>query len=707
MFGQKKDNDAPPPLLENEGRLIASLNKEAYFWLGQRYEWYNKIRNAKKGGFLSFSDASLESQMEATRSALNLVMKTLNTGLGLAFNSVVDGVTNSGTAPEGWPEKVAGDRSDPRPLTNEQDAIILAWMPLKFFNLSKSIRDKGKGLDFYTDGLIKKLYFKVIGFYADPRNWDTERLGYMLSGLEPDAGLQEVQGRLGTLKGDADILAASLIPFKFGKSSRRKEAGQKNTIEDTFNISDEELVHDLYFQALLLAGMENFLFRYYLTLLGATENPRAMNQITIIFQPILAKVVELHIRFQSSFATERDKVRLRKEYMEFFKKREALPPVETVEVKGKQTRRFHYNNRLLERGSFSRAPKFSERQAQIWAGWLKPMLTKAPDKPSTYARIFQLLGTLVFDTQCSMEGKVIAAGDLRAFADEQEKLGKIQLNNKKKAIDTEKRDKAKRMGKFKALEQMSMVETIKTELEQFEAKAAAELEQFEAAVAKRREVMITRVGQLEVAARKDREENQGKNAAAVYHLVSLLDEEKRFRGGLVSNLVHHIQEDKDDLMNTMYKNLFGVVTDFFPTEKMMLRMAISQKITLEEGDLSVSEEEMESYRQQILTRKQDVNIENPGILDQKLSQGPVPVKVDDLLNMGLTASSLRLLFQLPFNAPNKPAAKISGEAVKKLLMINQLAHPLPDKDIILPNVEESAPAMKKVNFNRLQKLVSP
>lgn len=707
MFSQKNNGDAPPPLMEREGRLIAHMNKEAHFWLGKRYEWYNKIRTAKKGGFLSFADNSLEAQMEATRSALNLVMKTLNTGLGLAFNSVVDSVNNSGNAPEGWPEKVAGDRTDPTPLTNDQDAIILAWMPLKFFNLSKAIRDKGKGLDFYTDGLIKKLYFKVIGLYADPRNWDASRLAYMLEGLEPDAGLQEVQSRLGALKSDAEILAASLIPFKFGKASRRKEAGQKNAIEDTFNISDEELVLDLYFQALLLSGLENFLFRYYLTLLSATENTRAMHQISIIFQPILAKVVEIHVRFQSSFATERDKVRLRKDYLEFFKTREALPPMETVESKGRQTKRINYNHRLMEGGAFSRAPKFSQRQAQIWAGWLKPMISKAPDKPATYARVLELLNTLVFDTQCSMEGKVKAAGDMRDFADEQEKLGKLQYNNKKKAIDTEKRNKTKRMGKFKSLEQMNMVETIKQELEQFESKATAELEQFDSIIAKRREAMIGRVEQLEVAARKDREENQGKNANAIYSLIMRLDEEKLFRGGLISYLVLQVQEDKDDLMNTMYKNLFGVVTDLFPTEKMILRMAISQKITLEPGDLEVSEEELESYRQQILTRKQEVNIENPGILDQKLAQGPVPLKVDELLSMGLTAASLRLLFNIPFNAPNKPSAKIPGEAVKKLLMINQLAHPLPDKDIILPNVEETAPAMKRINFNRLQKLKAP
>lgn len=81
-------------------------------------------------------------------------------------------------------------------------------------------------------------------------------------------------------------------------------------------------------------------------------------------------------------------------------------------------------------------------------------------------------------------------------------------------------------------------------------------------------------------------------------------------------------------------------------------------------------------------------------------------KIDDLLSMGLNHASLLLLFSLPFSGPNKPAAKLPGEAVKKLLMLNQLSNPVAENDITLPNVEASAPAMKRVNFNRLQKLMA-
>ena len=705
MLGKAKTTEEAPVFMMREGQTVLHLNREAMQWLGQRYEWYNKIRTAKKGGLKIFKEASLEEQMEATRSALVLVSNTLNTSLMMAYNAVIDAVKNLKNEPEDWPGKVEGDRASAPLLTPEQDATVIAWSPVKFLNLAKQVRDKGKGLDFYVDGLVKKTYFKVIGYYSDPRNWDPERMGYFLTGLEPDAGLQEVQGRLGSLKSEMDLFVLSLFPFKFGKVSRRKEAGQKNAIDDTFDISDDELKRDLYFQTYLWTGLDRFFFRYYATLLSATENPRALRQISNIFHPVLAKISEINHRFQSSFATEREKLRIRKDFIEFQKQRESLPPVETIEVKGRQVRRINYTMRLLEGSSYSRAMQFNDRQKAVWVQWLETRVLGEMNAPLGYGVLLEILNTMIWDTMCSMEGKVKAAGDMRAFSDEQEKLGKLQLAQHKKRLEEEKRKKARAIGKFKAQEQMNMVETITKEMEELVRTGTARNEQMEEGIKKRREAMIARVDQLETAARKDREENLGKNAAALFNLIPPLDENRSFRGGLVAYLMNHLQEDKEETAHLLYRNLFSVIDDLFPTEKMMLRSAIAQKMTLEENDLQVSAEDMQAYQQQIVTRKAELNTEVPGLLEQRLSQGPVPVKVEELLNLNLTGASLRLLLSLNFSGTNMPSGKIPGEAVKKLLMLNQLTNPLPEHDIILPNVEASAQALKRVNFNRLQKLM--
>ena len=706
MFNKQKAQEGPPPLLAAEGAKVAALNKEGYAWLGERYAWYNKIRTAKKGGLKLLADPSLEEQMEATRSALNLVTRTLNTGLMNAFNATIDSVKNAGAAPEEqWPAKIEGDRSDPPPLSNEQDALVLAWMPLKFANLAKPVRDKGKGLDFYSDGLIKKLYFKVVGFYCDPRNWNKERLGYFLLNMNPEANLQEIQGKLGVLKSEVDQLVNSLAMFRFGRNPRRKDAGQKNTMEETFEISDKELVNDLYLQSLLVHGLEMFIFRYYLTLMECANNSRALRQISLIFHPLLKKMEEIKQRFQGSFLMEREKIRLRKPYMEFFKQREALPPVQTLEENGRQIRRINHTHRLLEMVALPRTSKYGERQEHNWKDYLNRAMLSRTEGDTGVIMLIELLNTMVLDTVAAMEGKVAVAISLRQFADEQEKLGKAQLEKKKKNLAELKRKKAREKSKFKIQKQDEMVKTIEKEAEEMEAAGNREIEQMEEAIAKRREGQIARVEQLEMAAKTDREKNTGLNAARLYHTLSEADTGRVIRTVLVQRLVQFINENNDDVYFTLYRNLFMVMHDLFPTEKMLLRSAVHQKFTLEEHEMKVSDEELQAYQGQIESRKAELEAELPGVLSQSLSQGPVRVKAENLLELGLTGDSLRLLFSLPFNAPNKPASKLPPDAMKKLLMLNQLKHPLPAEDIVLPNVDAALPPLKRVNFNRLQKLM--
>jgi hypothetical protein len=48
--------------------------------------------------------------------------------------------------------------------------------------------------------------------------------------------------------------------------------------------------------------------------------------------------------------------------------------------------------------------------------------------------------------------------------------------------------------------------------------------------------------------------------------------------------------------------------------------------------------------------------------------------------------------------------KLPPPTVRKLLALNQLMHPIPEHDLLLPNVEPDAPLTKRINFNRLAKL---
>ena len=133
------------------------------------------------------------------------------------------------------------------------------------------------------------------------------------------------------------------------------------------------------------------------------------------------------------------------------------------------------------------------------------------------------------------------------------------------------------------------------------------------------------------------------------------------------------------------------------------RCALESKIELSDDEMLGSDEELRAYQDQIVTRKTDLTAEAPGVFQQKLHQGQVRADVETLLGAGIMNPSLLLLLQIPVNAPNKPAARLPGPVVQKLVQLNALINPFPEVDLILPNVEGTSPPAKRLNFNRLSK----
>lgn len=709
MFGSKKgeEEEVIPPLLGKDRLVIKQVNMQSYDFLGARFLWYNKIRSAKKSEFPFFGNKNLEEQMEATRSALQMVERNVKSSLILAYNSTLDAIKNSGSELEGLPVKLEmPDRSNPPQLNEEGDALIISFAPIKFLNIAKVAREKGKGLDFYAEGLAKKFAFKVLGFYCDPANWHTERLAVTLTGLTEEATLAELNAKLAPLKTDLELFAASHQIYKFGGQSRGpKEAGTGNVMDDTSQLSVKELVTDLYFQTLIVNGMPNFLFRYFLTMVSAVDNHKAYRLISNIFQPAIAKAEEIRIRFQASFMMEKEKLRLRKEYQQIYQEAEARPMVEVVKIKGKESRRINYNIKLQEMTNLARAPHLTEKQSQIWQVFLKQHVLEHADKRRGPSVLMEILNMVMRLNQFSVDGKLQVVNALRSYAVEQQKLGQRQVAHMKKALAEAKRKKVRAMVKFKTTKQFDMVKTIEKEIANLESKGTLDIEKFEHALVARHEGLDHKADSLEETAIQDGEKNLGHTAASVYKAAIGLDQEHKLHGALVTHVLEHIQNENDTAYHTFYKHLFSVIPGLYPTEKIVLREALATKIELGEEDMTVSPDEMHSYQEQIDARVTEIGMEAPQIMEQRLVQGAVNTTVDKLLEVGLTNLSLRLVLTLPVNLPNKPAAKLPGPVVRKLLGLNQLKHPFPKHDLILPNVAENEPPAKRINLNRLAKLV--
>jgi hypothetical protein len=705
LFASAKPSEAEnPPFLQKEAQFVTHLNKQAYDWLGPRYRYFHKIRTAKEG-FNLFGGVNLEELMEATRSAINIVIKTLNAGLISAYNGLIDQVTNSGTAPENWPAKIdMPDRSNPPNVSEVQDAVILNFMPVKFLNLAKMVRDKGKGLDLYSEGIVKKLYFKVIGYYSDPSHWDPERLAYFLATLAPDAPVLDVNNRLGTLKTELELFASSYTLFKFGRSPRTAvDASTKNTLEDSLELTPDEMVHDLYFQQFIVVGLENFLFRYYLTVLGATTNPRALRSISAVFEPALAKATEQRVQFQASFLTEREKIRIRGPFSQFSAEFDAKPPLEDVEEKGRPVRHINYSLKLLELTAFARAAPLSDVAARVWAGFLKHGALEKFHAGTGFPLMLEVLNTLVKMAKLEIDAKLKAAQTLRAFADEREKQELRQVQLKKKQITEAKRKKITQSRKFKSMDQKDLAATIAQEAETLEQEGLKEIEAMEQTFVNRRESILARAAQYDEAAQGGNIlQAAAQSAGAVYAVTGMLDKEGHFQNELVGYLLAQIQEG-EGYAQDLYRHLFIAMPSLYPTQKILLRKALESKIQLAPDEMIVTEEEQKAYDQQIVTRQTELNVEAPGVLNMRMQHGQIRASVEDMLKLGLTIPSLRLVLQMPLNAPNKPAQRLPPAIAQKIVGLNALMHPFPAVDLVLQNVEESASAVKRLNFNRLGK----
>jgi hypothetical protein len=296
------------------------------------------------------------------------------------------------------------------------------------------------------------------------------------------------------------------------------------------------------------------------------------------------------------------------------------------------------------------------------------------------------------------------AKQLREFAFDQEKLGLSQIKARKRKVEDQKRLILRRAAKFKADKEPDAAAAYEAQAAKLDAEAATVFDNMQQAVDKRRDSLLARVEQMETQAKEEGETNTGRSAAALYRLVAQLDTERKVRTRLLPYLMQVIQEEKDDTYHTLFRFLFGVLNDLAPTEKMVLRRLVASRMKLEDHELQVSEQELKEHQQIILTRKTELMQETPALMDYRLVQGPVQLRLEQLLGLGLTGSSLLLLLQLPLNPPNKPAARLPTPVVKKVLMLNQLMHPLPENDVTLPNVEQEAPIAKRINFNRLAKL---
>jgi hypothetical protein len=328
----------------------------AHQLLGPKWVYFRKIKQAEEG-FNFLKEKTLMEQMKATRSALNFTSKNASKLYKIAYKSTFSEIKQYTGDSHGLPVLDDSDEGETvsRTIGPEFDAVIISWTPLKFIIPAKSIRSKGSATQRHTEGLVAKLFFKIVGFYADSQNWNKGKLILYLSKIDKDSNFQDVATALEPLKKDLTQLIDAYQPFKFGKATLSKDKTQDvDAFDDAMAVeSFESQVSSLYWYQFIYEGMENFLMRYFCTLVTATTNQHAMNYLTTIFKPALEHVIEVKNIFLGSFETDRTKKSFRKPLIALrAKKREEGLTKKLKTKKGIYTV-YTYNQNMLDFTSMS------------------------------------------------------------------------------------------------------------------------------------------------------------------------------------------------------------------------------------------------------------------------------------------------------------------------------------------------------------------
>ncbi|MBU2514831.1 hypothetical protein KJ966_26205 [bacterium] len=407
--------------LQTPENKVYVLKLIAHQILGEQWVYYRKIKRGDQG-FSLFKEKSLMEQMKATRAALRFTTRNARKLYKTVYQDCIKDIkTFTGLKTE-FPE-VADEAEGEMPpaLTSDQDAVIISWTPVKFFLPVLQLRAKGMATQRHTEGLATKLFFKVVGYYADPSNWDKYKLNLYLRKLTKNSSYQEIVSELAPLKNDLDRLIEVYEPFKFGKASLSKDiATESDSFDDAMGVdSFESQLKTLYWHHFIYLAMEFFLFRYYLVLITSTPSREALRYLTVLFEPILQKAIEIKNIFLGSFETDRTKRSFRVPYQKLVSARACEPMKKNIRTQMGVFETYTYNLPLLEKNTLNFELEKTPEQDSEWWMFIKHHILNIQKPPLFPEKI----------ESDNKEGKKPGTNDGHKALDEEKKKLQTEIDN--------------------------------------------------------------------------------------------------------------------------------------------------------------------------------------------------------------------------------------------------------------------------------------
>ncbi len=701
---------------------IYILKLIAHQMLGAKWVYYRKIKHAGEG-FKLFREKSLMEQMKATQAALRFTSKHTKKLYRTAYrNSISDIKRFTLFKTEDFPEleEVQSANSEPPTLGPEHDEAIITWTPIKFMLPARIIREKGVATQPHSEGLVAKLFFKVVGYYANPDNWEKEKLTIYLRKIDQDSSYHEVSTALAPLKDDLLKFSEMYVPFKFGKASLVKgKTSDEGSFEDDLGESFEDQLQTLYWYQFIYSGMEHFLLRYYLTLASSTSSDNAVRVLTQIFKPALLKAIENNSIFQGSFETDIAKRKYRNAYREFRREKTKEPPKKKIKTKQGIFEVHSYNLKMLENLDFGFELNAPPIEDSSWGQFIdydlmdgsyyhleKGSLRSDPvPRPTIEYVMMHILSILIVCTQYKRRAKHKNLELFKKRVEGDKEMAEKRISEIRKQGEKQIRQLERKVTKLRRMEQKESVEVYRKDIAMFrkrlEERCASIIEtsQQEIKLQKRRlQAMFQEISE-------ERNINEGIAAKHLLELVVKVSPWGDFMRDFTKLIGKKIQNEYETDLEPLYENLFTILEPSVQ-EKVILIQSLDK--SGEEGSvkLSLTDEEHEENQKIVNLLKLRIRKGMPHIFICKVIFQTSLIPIEDLFKLSIDNESLRVMLRLKITSKkNSKPFNLKESIVKMLMVLNLVSNPVPKNNLIQEGREHVKDPQQVINAAMLNQLL--
>ena len=689
--------------------------------LGAKWVYYRKIKHAGEG-FKLFREKSLMEQMKATQAALKFTSKHAKKTYRNTYKNTLNDIKKftvfkTQDFPE-LPEVPMGE--DPPALEAEHDEVILTWTPIKFLLPARTIREKGIATQPHSEGLVAKLFFKLVGFYASTENWDKEKLTIYLRKLDLNSSYSEVTTALAPLKDDLLKFSELYVPFKFGKASISKDkTSDANAFEDDLGEGFEDQLRTLYWYHFIYWGMEIFLLRYYLLLVSSTSSKAAIRALSQIFKPAIFKAIENHIIFETSLETEASKKQFSRPYREYRRKRQNEPKKKKVKTKNGIFVTYPYNLTMLEEREFGTEINAKLEEDSEWGELVDFDLLDAqayilekgnlktesvPHDIIEYA-IMHILNLLVSCTQYKRKARHKTLDLFKERVEADKDLTQKRIEEMRRQGDKYIRGLERKVTKLRRMKQKDSAEVYRKDIETYrkrlEDKCASiiEMAQQETRIQKRRiQTMFQEISQ-------EKDISEGISAKYLLDLIVSVSPRREFLREFIKHTAENIQHEYEPDLEPFYQNMFYILEPSIQ-EKVILIQSLEK--TGEDGavKLSLTEEEKEENQKIISLLKLKIKKTMPDIFQCKVVFITTLIPIDDLFKLSVNNQSLQTLLKLKVTSTRSSKPIMLKENIIKVLMVlNLVSNPVPKNNIIQAEREHMKDPAQMINTQLLTQIL--